>query len=628
MKERFLATILALCMVLSLCPATALAADVNFDKNGTILSTAADDAQRDAILSLGSDVAPLAESEDNLPQLSDPIGLTWNANGAAHWEINGRFQNQYEIKFYRVGESEAATYTTVTYGGSTVDLRTVDDWHFIWHCVDGDRSLEDGDYYFTVQNLGDGISYKNSNVVSSQNLQNGLFSYKKPADRLAAVQKGIWEWPAATWEDNAENTSDKFDSYDIDYGFSKSARGEIEYIGGSYVAQSGQEDSWLQDKLIGENGNGYYYFRVRPISKNILQWQNGDYSPWSDGYNLTEASGKIENSLTGLLDKDGPSEIIQGVQNLNKTELANAMRTDRPDDSNGTIAALKALEDKIGISTSVNITDSELQDVFPQDSISVVGASLNDRSNLNNNIALNVGHADPKDIREEMYDNTVAVNFSMDLDNVPNTHQLQVPVKITMPVPANINPDFLVILHYHSDQQCEEVFKNLYQENGQWFVSFVLDSFSDFVITQKKTVSPAVRTITFNPNGGIVTPTTAATNEAGTLSTLPIPTRDGYTFDGWYTAADGGEKVDESRIYMENITLFAHWTLSSGQPGDLNSDGKVTMADVIRLARGAAGYVTLTEQEQAAGDVTGDGKITMADVIRVARYAAGYSTTL
>ena len=59
--------------------------------------------------------------------------------------------------------------------------------------------------------------------------------------------------------------------------------------------------------------------------------------------------------------------------------------------------------------------------------------------------------------------------------------------------------------------------------------------------------------------------------------------------------------------------------------GDLNGDGKVTMADVIRLARGAAGYVTLTEQEQKAGDVNHDGKITMADVIRVARYAAGYS---
>ena len=64
------------------------------------------------------------------------------------------------------------------------------------------------------------------------------------------------------------------------------------------------------------------------------------------------------------------------------------------------------------------------------------------------------------------------------------------------------------------------------------------------------------------------------------------------------------------------------------KPGDLTGDGKVTMTDVIRLARGVSNYVTLTEQEQRLGDVTGDGKLTMADVIRVARFAAGYSPTL
>lgn len=80
---------------------------------------------------------------------------------------------------------------------------------------------------------------------------------------------------------------------------------------------------------------------------------------------------------------------------------------------------------------------------------------------------------------------------------------------------------------------------------------------------------------------------------------------------------------------LENAKIHYNSTpTTENQPGDLTGDGKVTMADVLRLARGAAGYVTLTEQEQKAGDVTGDGKITMADVIRVARSAAGYNPTL
>lgn len=40
-------------------------------------------------------------------------------------------------------------------------------------------------------------------------------------------------------------------------------------------------------------------------------------------------------------------------------------------------------------------------------------------------------------------------------------------------------------------------------------------------------------------------------------------TRDYYTFDGWYTAKDGGDEVTEASILdcSENITLYAHWEL-------------------------------------------------------------------
>ena len=67
-------------------------------------------------------------------------------------------------------------------------------------------------------------------------------------------------------------------------------------------------------------------------------------------------------------------------------------------------------------------------------------------------------------------------------------------------------------------------------------------------------------TVTFDANGGTVIPATSTTDAAGKLAALPSPTRDGYTFDGWYTAANGGEKVDTNKVYTENTTLYAHWT--------------------------------------------------------------------
>ena len=42
---------------------------------------------------------------------------------------------------------------------------------------------------------------------------------------------------------------------------------------------------------------------------------------------------------------------------------------------------------------------------------------------------------------------------------------------------------------------------------------------------------------------------------------LPVPTRDGYTFDGWFTEKYSGVKVEDySPLPKEDITLYAHWS--------------------------------------------------------------------
>ena len=70
-------------------------------------------------------------------------------------------------------------------------------------------------------------------------------------------------------------------------------------------------------------------------------------------------------------------------------------------------------------------------------------------------------------------------------------------------------------------------------------------------------------TVTLDPNGGSVSPTSIKATYAETYSNLPTnPTRTGYTFNGWYTAKDGGTQVTTSTkvTATENHTLYAHWT--------------------------------------------------------------------
>jgi uncharacterized repeat protein (TIGR02543 family) len=67
--------------------------------------------------------------------------------------------------------------------------------------------------------------------------------------------------------------------------------------------------------------------------------------------------------------------------------------------------------------------------------------------------------------------------------------------------------------------------------------------------------------VTFNANGGTVTPTSATTGNGKRLASLPTPTRAGYTFKGWFTTATGNTAVTESTVFSANATIYAQWTL-------------------------------------------------------------------
>ena len=70
----------------------------------------------------------------------------------------------------------------------------------------------------------------------------------------------------------------------------------------------------------------------------------------------------------------------------------------------------------------------------------------------------------------------------------------------------------------------------------------------------------AVRyTLTFNANGGSVSKPSISAKKGSKWGTLPTPTRSGYTFSGWYTAASGGTKVTASSKASANLTVYAHW---------------------------------------------------------------------
>ena len=97
--------------------------------------------------------------------------------------------------------------------------------------------------------------------------------------------------------------------------------------------------------------------------------------------------------------------------------------------------------------------------------------------------------------------------------------------------------------------------------------------------------------VTFNPNGGSVSPETKTVMYGSTYGELPVPSREGCNFIGWFSASDGGTLISEFSIVEEYDahSLFAHWsewtyTTSNGEvtiTGLPNASGEITIPSSI-----------------------------------------------
>ncbi len=98
-------------------------------------------------------------------------------------------------------------------------------------------------------------------------------------------------------------------------------------------------------------------------------------------------------------------------------------------------------------------------------------------------------------------------------------------------------------------------------------------------------------TITLDPNGGSVSPTTIERTKGGTYGNIPEPSRIGYHFDGWYFV---NIKVEEDTTLLSNTNhaLTAHWTENTVEDITITLDpngGSVSPPSVTRPKSGQYG---------------------------------------
>ena len=94
-------------------------------------------------------------------------------------------------------------------------------------------------------------------------------------------------------------------------------------------------------------------------------------------------------------------------------------------------------------------------------------------------------------------------------------------------------------------------------------------------------------TVTFNPEKGSVSESTRRVEIGEKIGSLPTPTRNGYTFIGWFT--EDNVQVNANTIINADITLHAHWN----KIGEIARIGNTTY-DSVQDAINAAGNSSTT----------------------------------
>ncbi|NMN02706.1 cell wall/surface repeat protein [Bifidobacterium sp. DSM 109963] len=110
-------------------------------------------------------------------------------------------------------------------------------------------------------------------------------------------------------------------------------------------------------------------------------------------------------------------------------------------------------------------------------------------------------------------------------------------------------------------------FDGWYDENGNKIDTIPADA-QDLKITAKWTADEYG--ITYDLDGGTLPADAPKTHTYGEETELPTPTRDGYTFDGWYDEA--GNKLDTIPANAQDMKITAKWTKNADTDNGGNTD--------------------------------------------------------
>lgn len=434
----------------------------------------------------------------SLPPLDAPTDFAWAGDypGDIRCKSGTLFQDYLTWTLYQVGNPTPLARRETAYSGRY----DPDSWRvcdLFWRGYHDYPDRESGDYYFTVQAVGDEEQYKDSPVVTSP-----IWHYERPEAELAVPTGLHWEGQTACWSDESNRAADLY-GYEIQFRCVTPETGDE--TGTQYTLTMDELSSdglkhtlqdWVKDRL----GSGTCQFRIQALSRDITRFRHSQWSAFSAESTQLTAPSTVADALDQLLTTYTPSEgaeLTEEQTNALKSAVAakkdELERTLCTGDGGSTKVAdkLQALEALVGGPASVTVTGDAPEEIKDaQRGVSIVGASLNGAAGSAVTLKIDKVEAVIAEtpINPAQYHNTIPFSMTLEGVNAQGQHQpLAVPVLITLPLPNNINPSFLVLLHKIGDDWQEIFPYQVFFDEAlrQNCVRFTVTSFSDFAFAQR-----------------------------------------------------------------------------------------------------------------------------------------------
>lgn len=113
--------------------------------------------------------------------------------------------------------------------------------------------------------------------------------------------------------------------------------------------------------------------------------------------------------------------------------------------------------------------------------------------------------------------------------------------------------------------------------------------------------SPVICTVAFDAQGGSEAGPVAV-DCGGVIAELPTTTREGYTFDGWFTGVDGGgDRLTTETVITADIVFYAKWTADAPAPAPTPAPGGSDVIGPVILASQILGGVSAGQRRACSG---------------------------